>query len=143
MDSGDERPEPNGSDSSTSAPTTFAGDLFLRLAMDGRLVVDAAQADRVIASLERTIELASAQMCRVELAQALTLASVREMLPATERMIIDAAFAEQVTPGRLEEVLQELPKYVKAFRIASAASRRQRHVRETEIPGPGTSTPLL
>lgn len=102
----------------------FAGDLFLALAADGRLVLDPADADRMIAELERTIELVSAQLCRVELAWRLRLAGVRELLPDTERMIIDAAFLEQVSPGRFERVLEELAKYVRAFKIAKAGNPR-------------------
>lgn len=104
----------------------FAGDLFLALAADGRLVLDPVEADRMIAELERTIELVSAQLCRVELAWRLRLVGVRELLPATERTIIDAAFLEQVSPGRFEHVLDELAKYLRAFKIAKKATGNPR-----------------
>ncbi len=116
-ESGDGEPEPDPTD---DVGVHFAGGLFLELAADGRLVLDPVQADRVLAELERTIELVSAQLCRAELARRLPLAAVRELLPATERMIIDAAFNEQVSPGRFEHILDELAKYVRAIKIAKA-----------------------
>jgi hypothetical protein len=118
-DSGDEQPEPVTGDDA-GVDLLFAGDLFLALAAEGRLVLDAAQADRVIADLEHTIELVSAQLCRAELAWRLPLAAVRELLPATEGLITSAAFTEQVFPGQYERVLDELAKYVEAFKIAKA-----------------------
>lgn len=120
---------PPHSDDGPAEPVTtddvdalFAGDLFLTLATDGRLVLDAAQADRVIADLEHTIELVSAQLCRAELAWRLPLSAVRELLPATEDLITSAAFAEQVCPGGFERALDELAKYVQAFKIAKATA---------------------
>jgi hypothetical protein len=121
-DSGDGQPEPVPTNDPNCTAVRFAGDLFLALATDGRLTVDAEQADRLIACLEQTIELVSAQLCRAELARRLPLAAVGELLPATELLIIDAAFADQVSPGRFERALDELPKYVEALRIAGAAA---------------------
>jgi hypothetical protein len=120
--SGDGQPEPVPTDETDCIDVPFAGDLFLELANDGRLVLDAAQADRVIAELEHTIELVSAQLCRAELAWRLPLAAVRELLPATEGLITNAAFVEQVCPGQFERALDELAKYVKAFKIAKATA---------------------
>lgn len=114
---GDGQPEPGDTD---GLAVHFAGDLLLELAADGRLVLDPARADRVIAELEHTIELVTAQLCRAEIAWRLRLAAVREVLPATEQMIVDAAFLEQMSPGRFEQVLDELAKYVRAFKIAKA-----------------------
>ncbi|HEX9335467.1 MAG TPA: hypothetical protein VF892_06265 [Pseudonocardiaceae bacterium] len=121
LESGDGEPELATTDGAEGAYVHFAGDLFLALAADGRLVLDPVRADRVIVELERTIELVSAQFCRTELARRLPLAAVRELLPATELMTVDAAFIEQVSPGRFEHVLDELAKYVRAFKIAKAA----------------------
>lgn len=103
----------------------FVGDLLLALAVDGRLVLDPALADDVIADLERTVELVTAQLCRAELARRLPPAVLRELLPATERLVVDAAFVEQVSPGRFERFLDELGKYVRAFKIARANGMRR------------------
>lgn len=120
LDRGDGQPEPAATGDEHGVGVLFAGDLFLALAADGRLVLDAAQADRIIADLEHTIDLVSAQLCRAELALRLPLAAVRELLPATERLITSAAVAEQVFPGQYERALDELAKYVRAFKIAKA-----------------------
>ena len=119
MRPGNGQPEPVFDEASADG-ALFAGDLFLTLAADGRLVLDADQADRLIADLEHTIELVNAQVCRAELALRLPLAAVRELLPTTERLITNAAFAEQMCPGQFERALDELAKYVKAFKIAKA-----------------------
>lgn len=99
-------------------PVAFAGDLFLELAADGRLVLDAELADRVIADLERTIALVEAQLHRAEIAKALKITGVRALLPMSEHAIVDAAFVEQMAPGRRERGRAELLKYLEAIRRA-------------------------
>jgi hypothetical protein len=90
----------------------YAGDLFLRLAVDGRLRMDPDQAGRVIADLERTLSVVRA---RLRLIEAWRLAPVdAECAGGT----MDAVFQEQMCPGQLEEAAIELPKYVEALRRA-------------------------
>lgn len=97
---------------------SFAGDLFLMLAAEGRLVLDAEAADPVIAGLEATL---LAMTRRLEL---LTVWRQNpgvpiDRLPAeTAAALTDTAFADQFTPGRLEQAIEELPKYIEALRLA-------------------------
>lgn len=74
----------------------FAGDLFLRLAAEGRLVLDPGVADETIAALERTLH------------------EVRTRL----QILGSACNPGQETTGRLEEAAIELPKYIDALRRA-------------------------
>src|SRR4051794_15646027 len=92
----------------------YAGDLFVRLADQGRLVLDADEAEEVIARLERTLD---ALARRVGLVQAWRggVADGR----ALPQPVADAVFAEQVAPGGVAEALRELPKYVEALRRAA------------------------
>ena len=73
--------------------TVFAGDLFLRLARTGALVLEPGHADRLIADLNATLT---------------------------------------VVRGRSEpeQALEELPKYIEAFRIAGRP-----HVPDDRLPG--------
>jgi hypothetical protein len=90
----------------------YAGDLFLRLAADGRLRMDPDQAGRVIADLERTL---AAVHARLRLIEAWRLAPAdAERAGGT----MDAVFQEQVCPGQLEAAAVELPKYLEALRRA-------------------------
>jgi hypothetical protein len=104
---------PSGPDYDTAK---FAGDLFLELAADGRLVLDADRADGVIAGLEETLAVVRIRLRILE---------VRSQLPAlgagchpADQPVVDAAFAEQIAPGQLRQALHELPKYIEAFRVA-------------------------
>ncbi|GAA0794264.1 hypothetical protein [Spirilliplanes yamanashiensis] len=92
----------------------YAGDLFLALADQGRLVLDADEAEEIIAGLERTLEALAA---RVRLLDAWRsgLADAYGM----PQPVIDAVFAEQLAPGRTDEAIRELPKYVEALRRAT------------------------
>lgn len=96
---------------------SFAGDLFLALAVDGRLVLEKEQADHLIAGLERTLELVKARVRVLELWRGLSTAGSKTSCPA-ERHVVDAVFADQIAPGRMEDALRELPKYIQAFRAA-------------------------
>jgi hypothetical protein len=95
-----------------ATPGMFAGDLFLALAAQGRLVLDAADADLLIADLERTLAVVTDRLSLLDRRRR-PLCAAHAAQPE-----IDAAFAEQVAPGRLEQALAELPKYVEALRRA-------------------------
>src|SRR5687767_9033454 len=84
------------------AAGSFAGDLFLSLAADGRLSVDPDRADRVITGLEETIEVVRARLRILELWRGLPAPGVRELSPA-EQPVVDAVFADQIAPGQLEQ----------------------------------------
>jgi hypothetical protein len=117
MGSGDEAPPAALYDPSEA----FAGDLFLKLAEQGRLVLDAEQADQVIADLEETMNLVNARVRLLQLWRRLSGPVLDDLDPDVERTVIDTVFAEQLVPGRLEEALRELPKYVEALKVARRA----------------------
>jgi hypothetical protein len=94
----------------------FAGDLFLRLAECGWLVVSPEQAERAIAELEETLAEVRALLRRTELSRRLRGADVG---PEIDRLVVECAFAGQIAADRWEQALVELPKYVQAFRIAA------------------------
>jgi hypothetical protein len=89
----------------------FAGDLFLALARDGKLVLDPAQAEQVIAELQRTLDVVHDRL-RI-LASRPTVDH-----PVCSQFAVDALFADQIAPGQMERALDELPKYIRALRIA-------------------------
>jgi hypothetical protein len=97
---------------------TFAGDLFLTLAAEGRLVLDAERADQVIADLEETMSLVTARVRLLELWRRLAGPVLDDLDRDAERTMVDTVFADQLAPGRLEEAMRELPKYVQAFKAA-------------------------
>ncbi|MDU0288298.1 hypothetical protein [Saccharothrix longispora] len=97
---------------------TFAGDLLLQLATDGRLVLEPAEADRVIAGLMWTLEEVSGRLRVVDLLRGTSLPELRRVHPELERAVVDAVFDEQVTDGGLRRALDELPKYIEAIRKA-------------------------
>jgi len=117
MGSGDEAPPAALYDPSEA----FAGDLFLTLATQGRLVMDAEQADRVIAELEETMNLVNSRVRLLDLWRRLSGPVLDELDTDVERTVIDTVFAEQLVPGRLEEAMRQLPKYVEAFKVARRA----------------------
>jgi hypothetical protein len=95
----------------------FAGELFLRLAAEGRLVVDAGRADRMIAELEETLAVLHARRRVLELWRTHAPA-IENLPPEVADSVVDAVFADQLAPGRLEEATRELPKYVAALKAA-------------------------
>ncbi|CCH32479.1 hypothetical protein ABZ816_23925 [Actinosynnema sp. NPDC047251] len=99
------------------APEGFVGDLLLELAREGRLVLSPEQADRVVAELERTLEVIRVRVRRAELSRRLRQAG--GIGPEVDRLAVDAVFAGQIAADTWERALVELPKYVEAFRIAS------------------------
>ncbi len=102
-----------------AARERFAGDLFLDLADKGWLVVEADEAERVIAELTRTLEVVRSRVHRLEVSRRLRDAEVDGIAPEVAQFAVDTVFAEQVTAGTWERALVELPKYIEAFRIAA------------------------
>jgi hypothetical protein len=90
----------------------FAGDLFLTLATEGRLVIDAARADALLAGLSRTLEQVHARLRLVRIWHELPRPA--PLTPA----LVDAAFTDQLAPGQLEAAARELPKYIEAVQAA-------------------------
>ena len=96
----------------------FAGEFFLALADEGRLVLDAALADEAVAGLERTLSLVRARLRIIGLWQQAPTLPVDELPDEVAHDVIDAVFADQLAPGWLERATVELPKYIEALRRA-------------------------
>jgi hypothetical protein len=96
----------------------FAGDLVLRLATEGWLVLPPDQAERVIAELVETLTEVRACLRRAELS--LKLLGTADIAPDVGRLVVNCAFAGQIAADRWTQALVELPKYIEAFRIAAA-----------------------
>ncbi|WP_033438667.1 hypothetical protein [Saccharothrix sp. NRRL B-16314] len=96
----------------------FDGDLFLRLVDDGTLVLEPADADRVIAKLERALAAVTGRLRLVDLLHGASLADLHRVHPDVERAVVDAVFHEQVTGGRLRRAVDELPRYIRALEQA-------------------------
>ncbi|GLY00714.1 MULTISPECIES: hypothetical protein [Actinoplanes] len=94
----------------------FAGETFLALANEGRLVVAPEQADALIAGLEQTIAVLNERLRLLDLWQRSP--SLAEMPPAMADTVVDVVFDDQLCPGRIERAARELPKYVAALRTA-------------------------
>jgi hypothetical protein len=105
-----------------STPERFAGDLFLDLAAKGWLVVQPQEAARVIAGLERTLEVVRSRAHRIEVSRRLRNAAGDDIDPEVDRLVVDTVFAEQIMAGSWERALVELPKYIEAFRMAARNS---------------------
>ena len=103
----------------SDVPTSpFAGQLLLTLAGDGRLVLDAARADEAIARLERTLSAVRARLRVIRIWQQPPVPRVDELPDELARYVVDAVFADQLAPDRLELAAVELPKYIEALRRA-------------------------
>ncbi|AGZ38806.1 hypothetical protein [Actinoplanes friuliensis] len=96
----------------------FAGDLFLTLATEGRLVLDPVNADEVIAGLERTLAMIRARLRVIRIWQQLPVQQLDALPPELRQDVVDAVFVDQLAPGRLESAVAELPKYIEALRRA-------------------------
>jgi hypothetical protein len=96
----------------------FAGDTFLALAGDGRLVVGPERADALIADLERTIAILTERLAALDRWQRTTRPCLDDLSPELAETVVDAVFGDQLSPGRTERVIRELPKYVAALRAA-------------------------
>jgi hypothetical protein len=99
-------------------PEPFAGDLFINLAAEGRLVVDAVRADELIAELERTLDMITTRLRLVQIWQRLPEPAVDELPEALSQSVVDAVFVDQLAPGQLEHAVDELPKYIQALQVA-------------------------
>lgn len=95
----------------------FAGDLVLRLAVEGWLVLPPEQAERVVAELERTLAEVRSRLRKAELSRKLLAAA--DVAADVDRLVVDSAFTGQIAAYRWVQALVELPKYIKAFRIAA------------------------
>jgi hypothetical protein len=95
----------------------FAGDLVLRLADEGWLVLPPEQAERLIVELERTLADVRSCLRRAELSRRLL--DVADVAADVDRLVVDSAFMGQIAADRWEQALVELPKYIQAFRIAA------------------------
>ncbi|MFE0590085.1 hypothetical protein [Micromonospora echinospora] len=96
----------------------FAGELLLTLAREGRFVLDAAQADQAIAELERTLSAVRARLRILRIWRHVPTQRVDEIPDDLALDVVDAIFADQLAPGRLELAATELPKYIEALRRA-------------------------
>ena len=101
----------------------FAGELFLTLATEGRLVVDSERADELIADLERTLAILRARLRVLDLWRQDPAPAVEKLPPELAESAVDAIFADQLAPGRLAEAAVELPKYVAALKAARRHAR--------------------
>ncbi|MEU8662214.1 hypothetical protein [Actinoplanes philippinensis] len=94
----------------------FAGEIFLTLANEGRLIVAPDEADSLIAGLEETIAILNQRLTLLDLWRRAP--GLDEMPPAVSGAMVDTVFADQLCPGRIERAARELPKYVAALRLA-------------------------
>lgn len=106
--------------SGDTPPLPFAGELFLTLATEGRLVVDAGRADAAIAGLEHTLAQIRARLRVIRIWQQPPAQRVGELPAELVQDVVDAVFADQLAPGQLERAAAELPMYIEALRRASA-----------------------
>lgn len=101
-----------------ASPLPFAGELFLALAAEGRLVVDAVRADEAIAELERTLAQVRSRLRVVRIWRQVPAPSLGELPEELVQAVVDAVFVDQLAPGQLEQAARELPKYIRALRRA-------------------------
>jgi hypothetical protein len=102
-------------------PLPFAGELFLKLAAEGRLVVEPGQANEIIARLESTLAQIRSRMRIIRIWQQQPMRRVDELPEELAPDVIDAVFLDQLAPGQLELAAVELPKYIRALHEASCA----------------------
>ncbi|GAB3467680.1 hypothetical protein [Actinophytocola sediminis] len=107
------RSDESGGLESPGSTERFAGDLFLRLAVEGWLVVSSSEAEYAISELESTL---------AEIRSRLHEANVRpvdaDVPPEVDSPTVESAFAGRIAADRWERALVELPKYILALRIA-------------------------
>jgi hypothetical protein len=96
----------------------FAGDVFLDLAGDGRLTIDANEADRLVAALECTLAAVCERLRVIKRWRELESPTLDGLPGPAAQIVADAVFQDQTVPGRLEQAADELPKYISALRLA-------------------------
>lgn len=96
----------------------LAGDLLLRLAAEGRLVLEPAEADRAIEGLRETLHVLADRVHVVDLLRGASLDDLHRDHPEVERAVVDAVFSDQVSGDGLRRALDELPKCIQAFEHA-------------------------
>lgn len=101
----------------------FAGDLFLSLASRGMFVLEPRSADRFIAQMSAALDQVRVRCGLIKLLGGNPVGSLAAEDEVAEQALFDIAFAEQVAPGRLDQAMVELPKYIQAFEIAKKAWR--------------------
>ena len=101
---------------------TFAGETFLMLAAEGRLVVGSEQADALIAGLERTLGVLRERQRLLDIWRRMPEKNVDNLPQDLAESVIHAVFDDQLSPGGTERATRELPKYVAALRMARRAS---------------------
>jgi hypothetical protein len=99
-------------------PEPFAGDLFMSLASQGRLVIDAVRADEMIADLDRTLDMINTRLRLVQIWRQLPEVAVDQLPEELSQSVVDAVFVDQLAPGQLERAAHELPKYIQALQVA-------------------------
>ncbi|GAA2997594.1 hypothetical protein [Actinokineospora diospyrosa] len=109
----------SGEESGPGDGDGFAGELFLQLAERGWLVVEPEVGLRVIAQLRQTLEVVRDRVRLAELSRRLRDTAGGDLEPEVDQAAVDSVFAEQITAGRWEQALVELPKYIEAFRRAA------------------------
>lgn len=100
----------------------FAGELFLTLAMEGRLVIDAVRADAAIADLQRTLSAVQNRLHVLRVRQGRPTWRMDDLPDDLASDVVNAIFADQLSPGRLEQAEVELRKYIEAVRCARRPS---------------------
>jgi hypothetical protein len=114
------------------SPPCFAGDLFLRLASEGRLKLDPAQAGRFIARLECTLLTVHFRLRTMQLLQSLRGREVNELPDGVVQQVVDVMLLDRLQPGTMAKAATEIPKYIEALRQASGAEAR--YPKETKHP---------
>ncbi|RLK61983.1 hypothetical protein [Actinokineospora cianjurensis] len=109
----------SGEDDDGAGAEGFAGELFLQLAERGWLVVEPEVGRRVIAELLATLEAVRGRVRLAEMSRRLRETAGDRLVPEVDQAVVDSVFAEQITAGRWEQALVELPKYIEAFRRAA------------------------
>lgn len=105
-------------DGGAAGPEPFAGDLLLRLAVEGWLVLSREEAERIVAELESTLTQVRARLRRVSLSRRLLDLAGGDVPSDVDGLVVESAFAGQIAADRWEQALIELPKYIQALRIA-------------------------
>ncbi|WP_370942329.1 hypothetical protein AB5J62_24775 [Amycolatopsis sp. cg5] len=94
--------------------------MLLKLAAEGRLVMDAADADAVLSGLRRTLLIGHTRLADAAVARGAGPAGFTA--DALGQKVIDLSVAELTEPGRPRYVLDELSKCVEALSLVTKLS---------------------